>query len=144
MADTAGALTWTERDAVTGKLALKVLDYTDCIMRLAARGRSGSSEGSEWDELSAMLDTEKFRRTGHDMGVMTWHIYSNMLTMWSAASEFRAELHRISEVGNHVYMEVTEYNNMRGGAETVVRSCTVYEFNDADKLVHLGVYLQGE
>lgn len=144
MANPNSGLTWTDRDAVTGKFARKVLDYGDCLMGIARHVRETGGGKSSWDELAAMLDTGKFRRTGHDMGVMDWDIYRNLLTMWATASDFRTEFHRISEAGHHVYMELTEYNHPRGGSETVVRTCTVYEFDDADKLVHLGVYLQGE
>ncbi|MCJ2177136.1 nuclear transport factor 2 family protein [Novosphingobium album (ex Hu et al. 2023)] len=144
MANSDAALTWTDRDAVTGKFARKVLDYGDCLMRIARQAREGGLDKSDWDELAAMLDTDKFRRTGHDMGVMDWDIYRNLLTMWATSSDFRAEFHRISQAGNHVYMELTEYNHPRGGSETIVRTCTAYEFDEADRLVHLGVYLQGE
>lgn len=144
MADTDGALTWTDRDAVTGKYARKVLDYGDCLMRIARQAAQPGFDKSSWDELGAMLDVEKFRRTGHDMGVMDWDIYRNLLMMWATSSDFRTEFHRISEAGCHVYMELSEYNHPRGGSETAVRTCTVYEFDDAGKLIHLGVYLQGE
>ena len=136
------ALTWTDRNAVTGEYARKVLAYGDCLARIAQRAKEPGFGQSGWDELAAMLDTEKFRRVGNDMGVMDWDVYRNMLTMWAAASDFRLEFHRISEAGSNVYMELTEYNYPRGGSETEVNACTAYQFDEAGKLVQLRVYLQ--
>src|SRR3546814_2226077 len=95
MASSDAALTWTDRDAVTGKFARKVLEYGDCLMRLARQAKEASFDKSGWDELATMLDTDKFRRTGNDMGVMDWDIYRNLLTMWAVTSAFRTQLHRI-------------------------------------------------
>ena len=120
MTSQASAATWTDREAVTGEYAKKVLAYTDCIKR-----------GS-------------FTALPSDKAGMGWDVYRGLLMMWGTTTDFWAEFHRISEVGNRVYLELTEHNHPRGGDETVVNSCTVYQFDDAGKLVHLDIYLQHE
>lgn len=134
--------TWTDRDAVSGKYALKVLDYTDCIKHTVERAKEPDFNESGWDDLAAMLDTTRFRRVGNDKADMGWEVYRGLLTRWAATTDFWAEFHRISQVGDRVYLELTEHNTPRGGAESVVNSCTVYQFDTSGKLVHLDIYLQ--
>lgn len=138
------AASWTDRDAVDGDHARRVLAYTDCIKRTVDRAKQPGFDDSGWDELAAMLDTATFRRVGNDKADMGWAVYRNLLTLWATTTDFRADFHRISEAGNRVFLELTEYNHPRGGAETVVNSCTVYQFDEAGKLVHLDIYLQHE
>mgnify|MGYP001767414616 CR=1 FL=1 len=133
---------WTDRKAVTGEYARKVLAYTDCIKRTVDRAKEPGFAESGWDELAAMLDTAAFRRVGNDKADMGWEVYRNLLTLWATTTDFRAEFHRISEAGDRVFLELTEYNHPRGGEETVVNSCTVYQFDAAGRLVHLDIYLQ--
>lgn len=141
MASTASG-TWTDRAAVAGEYALKVLDYTDCIKRTVERAKEPGFDESGWDDLAAMLDTARFRRVGNDKVDMGWDVYRGLLMRWATTTDFWAEFHRISQVGDRVYLELTEHNTPRGGAESVVNSCTVYQFDQAGKLVHLDIYLQ--
>ena len=61
---------------------------------------------------------------------------------WAPATDFRSRFRRISEVGNLVFLELEEHNTPPGGAESVVNSLTLCEFDDAARLVHLDIYLQ--
>jgi len=134
--------TWTDRAAVTGEYALRVLDYTDCIKRTVEKAKEPGFNESGWDDLAAMLDTASFRRVGNDKADMNWDVYRGLLMQWATTTDFWAEFRRISQVGDRVYLELTEHNTPRGGAESVVNSCTVYQFGAAEKLVHLDIYLQ--
>lgn len=134
--------TWTDRAAVTGEYALKVLAYTDCIKRTVEKAKEPGFNESGWDELAAMLDTARFRRVGNDKADMGWKVYRGLLMQWGTTTDFWAEFHRISQVGSRVFLELTEHNTPRGGAESVVNSCTVYQFDKGGKLVQLGIYLQ--
>ncbi|MFC0202877.1 hypothetical protein [Novosphingobium soli] len=136
------ATTWTDRDSVTGDHARRVLAYTDCIKRTVERAKDPGFDESGWDELAAMLDTEAFERVGNDKVAMGWEVYRGLLMQWATTTDFWAEFHRISEVGDRVFLELTEHNQPRGHAETVVNSCTVYQFGAAGRLVHLDIYLQ--
>ena len=95
-----------------------------------------------WDELASLMDTAKFRRVGNDKVDMGWQVYRGLLTKWATTTDFWSEFHRISEAGNCVFLELTEHNTPRGGAESVVNSLSLYEFDDVGKLVHLDIYLQ--
>ncbi|MCB2080081.1 MAG: hypothetical protein KDE55_20595 [Novosphingobium sp.] len=142
MATQTAGLTWTDRTAVTGRLALKVLEYTDCIKRTVDRAKEPGFNESSWDELAALLDTGVFQRVGNDKVAMGWDVYLGLLMQWATKTDFWAEFHRVSEVGNLVFLELTEHNTMRGQPESVVNSLTTYEFDDKRKLVRLGILLQ--
>jgi len=132
----------TDKAAVTGTYARKVLQYGDVIERTVRAAKDPGFTESGWDELAALLDVAKFERVGNDKVAMGWDVYRSLLTMWATTTDFWSEFHRISEVGNLVFLELTEHNTPRGGAESVVNSCTLYEFDEAGKLVHLDIYLQ--
>jgi hypothetical protein len=132
-----------DKSAVTGRLARKVLEYGDVIERTVRAAKQPGFGASGWDELAALLDTVKFERVGNDKVARGWAAYRDeLLTPWATTTDFWSEFRRISEVGNLVVLELTEHNTMRGGPESVVNSCTLYEFDDAGKLVHLDIYLQ--
>lgn len=140
MIETGG--TWTERDAVTGRFALKCLEYTDRIKRTVDAAKQPGFGESGWDELAALLDTENFERVGNDKVAMGWEVYRSLLTGWATTTDFWAEFRRVSEVGNLVFLELTEHNMPLGGAESVVNSLTSYEYDDAGRLLKLGIFLQ--
>jgi hypothetical protein len=139
---------WRSREAVTGAHARKVLDYTDVIARTVRAAKEPGFTEAGWDELAALLDTARFERVGNDKVAMGWEVYRGLLMQWATTTDFWSEFRRISEVGNLVFLELTEHNtptdSLGGGPESVVNSCTLYEFDEAGRLVHLDIYLQHE
>lgn len=142
MATATNDLTWTDPARVTGRLAQKVLQYGDVIERTVRAAKEPGFTEAGWDELASLMDTAKFRRVGNDKVDMGWQVYRGLLTKWATNTDFWSEFHRISEAGNCVFLELTEHNTPRGGAESVVNSLSLYEFDDVGKLVHLDIYLQ--
>jgi hypothetical protein len=136
------ALSTTDRTAVTGTYARKVMQYGEIIERTVRAAKEPGFTEAGWGELAGLLDVETFERVGNDKVAMGWEVYRQLLTMWATTTDFWSEFHRISEVGKLVILELTEHNTPRGGAESVVNSCTLYEFDDAGRLVHLDIYLQ--
>ncbi len=136
------ALSTTDKAAVTGTYARKVMQYGEVIERTVRAAKEPGFTEAGWDELAALLDVETFERVGNDKVAMGWEVYRGLLTMWATTTDFWSEFHRISEIGKLVILELTEHNTPRGGAESVVNSCTLYEFDDAGRLVHLDIYLQ--
>ena len=128
--------------ATLSPLARKVLHYGDVMERSVAAAKVPGFTDSGWNELAALLDTGKFQRVGNDKAVMGWEVYRALLTGWATTTDFWSQFHRISEVGNVVFLELTEHNTPRGGKESVVNSMSVYEYDEAGKLVHLDIYLQ--
>jgi hypothetical protein len=144
MASAAIELSTRDRDAVTGRYSRKVLQYGEIIERTVRAAKEPGFTEAGWDELAALLDVERFERVGNDKVAMGWEVYRELLTRWATTTDFWCEFRRISEVGNLVFLELTEHNTPRGGTESVVNSCTLYEFDAAGKLVHLDIYLQHE
>lgn len=135
--------TWTDRAVVDSPLALKVLDYVDTIKRIVVSAKEpGFDAEAGWAALEAMLDVDRFERVGNDKAVMGWAVYRDLLNRWGGTTDYWDEFHRISEVGDSVFLELTEHNTPKGGAESVVNSMSVYRFDDAGRLVHLDIYLQ--
>ncbi|MDR2858693.1 MAG: hypothetical protein LBV50_12740 [Novosphingobium sp.] len=133
---------WRDRSAVTGAYARKVLQYGEIIERTVRAAKEPGFTEAGWDELAALLDVAKFERVGNDRVAMGWDVYRGLLMQWGTTTDFQSEFHRISEVGKLVFLELTEHNTPRGGVESVVNSCTLYEFDEAGRLVHLDIYLQ--
>jgi len=139
---TAGT-SWKDPTEVTGALSQKVLLYGEAIERIVKAAKNpGFSAETGWAELEALMDTAKFERVGNDKARMGWPVYRELLTMWATTTDFWSEFHRVSEAGNCVFLELTEHNTPRGGAESIVNSLSLYEFDEAGKLVHLDIYLQ--
>ena len=142
MATAALELTTTDREAVTGPLSRKVLQYGDVIERTVKAAKEPGFTEAGWAELEQLIALDTFERVGNDRARMGWPVYRTLLTKWATTTDFWSEFHRISEVGNLVFLELTEHNTPRGGAESVVNSLSLYEFDDAGKLCHLDIYLQ--
>lgn len=143
MATVALDLTWTDPTQVSSPLSSKVLQYGDIIERTVKAAKApGFTAETGWAELEALMDTGKFERVGNDKARMGWPVYRELLTKWATTTDFWSEFHRISEAGNCVFLELTEHNTPIGGAESVVNSLSLYEFDAAGKLVHLDIYLQ--
>jgi len=142
MAAAAIELSTTDRNAVTGEYSCKVLQYGEIIERTVKAAKEPGFTEAGWDELASLLDIEKFERVGNDKAAMGWDVYRGLLMRWATTTDFWSQFRRISEVGNLVFLELEEHNTPRGGTESVVNSCTLYEFDKAGKLVHLDIYLQ--
>ena len=139
--------TWTAPEKVTGRLAQRVLRYSEVIERIVVSAKDpGFDAEAGWAELEALIDVARFERVGNDKARMGWAVYRDLLNGWAGTTAFWKEFHRISEVGSRVFLELTEHNTPKGGAESVVNSLSVYAFDeagdDAGKLVHLDIYLQ--
>lgn len=143
MATTARELSTTDPDAVTGAFSSKVMRYGEIIERTVKKAKEpGFSEKTGWAELEELIALDTFERVGNDKARMGWPVYRGLLTQWATTTDFWSEFHRISEVGNLVFLELTEHNTPRGGVESVVNSLSLYEFDADGKLCHLDIYLQ--
>lgn len=128
--------------ATLGPLARKVLHYGDVMERTVVAAKEPGFTDAGWAELEALLDLGTFERVGNDKAVMGWKIYRDLLNAWAGTTAFWSEFRRISEVGNVVFLELTEHNTPQGGKESVVNSMSVYDFDPAGKLIRLQIYLQ--
>lgn len=121
-----------------GPLARHVLEYVQTMQRIVPTAQ----RAADWAPLTEFAAVEEFERVGTFCEVQDWHQYTEMLTKWASATDsFETSLRRVSEVGNLLYFEVEE-RHFRAGDVHVVNSMTVFEFDDAQKIRHLDVYLQ--
>jgi len=141
MATIASDLSTTDKSGVTGPLSRKVMHYGDVIERTVRAAKEPGFTEAGWDKLASLL-AANFERVGNDKVAMGWDVYRGLLMQWGGTTDFRSDFRRISEVGNLVFLELTEHNIPRGGQETVVNSLSLYEFDQAGKIVHLDIYLQ--
>jgi hypothetical protein len=115
-----------------------VAAYVDAMARLVPTVKTAA----DWAPLAEFVDVDGFERVGTFLEVQEWQQYTEMLTLWvSTIDRFETVVRRIGELANRVYYEVEERHH-RAGAVHVVNSMTVFEFDDADKIRHLDVYLQ--
>jgi limonene-1,2-epoxide hydrolase len=115
-----------------------VLAYTETMEQLVP---SITGE-ADWAPLAAFVAVDDFQRVGTFLEVHDWSQYVAMLTQWaSSIDRFETTVHRITESRALVFYEIEE-RHFHGDHVNVVNSMTVFEFDDAEKIHHLDVYLQ--
>jgi hypothetical protein len=121
-----------------GPLTRRVVEYDQAMRALVPAVESAG----DWAPLTEFVAVDDFERVGTFLEVQDWQQDTEMLTRWAAATDsFETTVRRISEVGDLVYYEIEERHH-RGGHVHVVRSLTVFHFNEAHEITHLAVYLQ--
>jgi hypothetical protein len=133
-----------EIDDVIGNysgLSRTVLDYSQIMTGLVLRAKQPGWSEECWAPLAELVDTANFERIGNFKEVMNWPDYVAFLTGWAAGCEWEGSFKRITEAPNLVILELEERVRM-GDFSSAVNSVSVYEFNDAGKIVHLDIYLQ--
>lgn len=133
-----------EIDDVIGNhsgLSRTVLDYSQIMTGLVLRAKQPGWSEECWAPLAELVDTANFERIGNFKEVMNWPEYVAFLTGWAAGCEWEGSFKRITEAPNLVILELEERVRM-GDFSSAVNSISVYEFNDAGKIVHLDIYLQ--
>ena len=126
-----------------GALAAKVLEYDRVISELVKAAKEPGFSRASWAPLEELVAVDDFQRVGILRETMNWEQYADFLTKWAASKGFSTTLRRINEVPPLVYYEVEEHHFV-GGETTIINSMSVFEFDDADKIRHLDVYLQGQ
>lgn len=133
-----------EVDDVAGNytgLSRRVLDYSLAMKRMVDESKRPDFDPAAWSVVSDMVDTDAFVRVGNFKEVMDWPTYASFLEGWAKTSDWECSFKRITESGRTVFLELEE-RSQAGEFSSVVNSVSVYEFDDADKLVHLDIYLQ--
>ena len=123
-----------------GPLTRKVLDYGDTVKRLVAATKDSAS--TDWGPLAKLVAVDEFERVGTFLEVQNWQQYTEMMTQYAArTASFETTVRRITETSNLVYFEIAE-RHFRGDNVHVVKSLTVFEFDEDGKIRHMDVYLQ--
>ena len=122
-------------------LSRVVLDYSQIMKRLVGEAKQPGFSEASWAPIAAMIDTESFERIGNFKELMHWPDYVTFLTNWAMGCDWDCSFKRITEAPGLVILELEERVVM-GDYRSAVNSVSVYEFNDAGKIVHLDIYLQ--
>jgi hypothetical protein len=126
-------------------LARKVLQYSATFNQIVQKAKQPGFAAAAWAPLEKLVDVDKFERVGVFLSgrveVITWPQYTKYLSQFAGATSWEGTLRRITEVPGLVILELVERNTTQGVTH-VANTVTIYEFNDADKLCHLDVYVQ--
>jgi len=124
-------------------LSRVVLEYSRVVKRVVDSAQKPGFSVESWAPLAELVDTDAFERMGNFKEVMDWQAYVRFLTDWAPSASWECSFKRITEAGRVVFLELEERTEI-GDFRTAVNSLSVYEFNDADKIVHVDIYLQME
>ncbi|HEX7856685.1 MAG TPA: hypothetical protein VF503_23650 [Sphingobium sp.] len=127
---------WTKQDEITSVRAKRAIAYGD---KMAEIVNGTTDEG--WDALLPLIDAERFVRRGNERNQeMDWLTYRAMLDQWDGQSGlYEKHLFRASEAGNVVYLDLDERSVATDGKESTLRSVSIYEFDEADRIVAVDV-----
>jgi hypothetical protein len=128
----------------TRPLARRVLEYSLTFRQVMELGTARAVTADDWAPLAALVATDRFERIGVAREVMTWNEYVGFVSGYANAARWDGSLRRVTQAGNLVFLELEERGTEAdGGKPWTAGTVTVYEFDDADKIVHLDVYIQG-
>lgn len=127
---------WTSAAGLSPR-AQRALAYGD---KMAAIVNGQTNE--TWDALLPLIDAERFVRRGNERTEMDWPAYRAMLEQWQQHSgKYEKTLQRASEVGNVVYLDLDERATAKDGSVGALRSISIYEFDDEDRIVSVDVIM---
>lgn len=126
-----------------GALSAVVRRYDGLISELVRHAKEPGFTEEDWAPLAELIAVEDFRRVGILREEMTWADYVGFLTRWARAKDFWTRVRRLTEVPPLVFYEAEEHH-LTDGTETIINSLNVFEFDEAGKIRHLDVYVQGQ
>ena len=128
---------WTDKAAIDSPRVKRALEYGD-IMAAIVNGESSDT----FDALTPLVDPARFVRRGNERGEMDWPSYRAMLDQWAAhAGKYEKTLHRASEVGDVVYLDLDEVATAKDGTVGALRSISLYQFDAQDRIVSVDVIM---
>jgi hypothetical protein len=128
---------WTAKSEIDSPRAQRAMAYGDKMAQIV---NGTTDEG--WDALLPMIDADRFIRRGNERTEMNWPAYRAMLEQWGAHSgKYEKYLHRASEVGNVVYLDLDEHATAKDGSVNSLRSISIYEFDANDRIVTVDVIM---
>ncbi len=127
---------WTSKGDITSARAKRAIAWGDKMADIVNRK---TDDG--WDSLLPMIDADRFVRRGNERDEpLDWPAYRGLLEQWeSGGGLYEKTLHRASEAGNVVYLDFDERSVTPAGQESTLRSISIYEFDDANRIVAVDV-----
>jgi hypothetical protein len=128
---------WTDKAAIDSPRVKRAIEYGD-IMTGVVNGTTTQT----FDDLKPLIDETRFVRRGNERGEMDWPSYRAMLGQWADhAGKYEKTLHRASEVGDVVYLDLDEYPTAKDGTVNPLRSISLYQFDAEDRIVSVDVIM---
>jgi len=124
-----------------GGLSHRVLEYSQLMKRLVDRAKEPGFSVESWEPLADLIAVDDFERVGNFKEVMNWPEYVEFLTNFATSTDWECSFKRVTESDRVVFLELEERIKVGDFASTV-NSLSVYEFDDADRIRHLDIYLQ--
>ena len=125
-------------------LSRLVLQYADHFSRIVEKLKQGSLSETDWASIEELVDVDNFQRVGifltDQVEVSTWQQYKAIITQYGAVTSWEGTLRRITEVPGLVFLELEE-RNTTGSITYVANTVMIYQFNEADKIIKLDVYV---
>lgn len=123
-----------------GPCSRQTLQYSFVMRDLVAKAKQPGFTTADWAPLAALVATDEFVRVGNFRERVSWSQYEELLTMWAKATYWDFTVRRVTEGDGYAILELEEYAKYPDREETY-GSVSVYEFDAANKLRHLEIYL---
>ena len=132
-------------NARTSPLSDKVTRLIEIMRSLVEKGKQTSDVTlQDWDALGELVEVSCFERVGPFHDALDWTAYTAMLTGWVNQSEgWNPVVKRIAEAPGVVFAQCEEMIT-QGDTVFPFYSLSMYEFNDAMKIIRIEVYMQQE
>jgi hypothetical protein len=122
----------------------KVLQYSEQFLKLVKKIKQPGFSQADWAPLEDLVDVRNFRRMGvfltSTVEMSNWQQYKELITQYGGMTSWEGTLRRITETPDLVFLELEERNS-REGVTDIANTVTIYEFNQAGKLLKLDVYV---
>lgn len=123
-----------------GPLSRLVLQYSFVMRDLVVQAKAATFTAADWAPLARLVAVDEFERIGNFRERVSWSQYEHLLTMWGKVTEWDFTVERVTEGDRYAILELEE-NARYTDREETYSSVSVYEFNGANKLKKLKIYL---
>jgi hypothetical protein len=125
-----------------GERLIKIVrDWADIYEAICKRSPHTKITATDFDPIAALVATEDFLRIGVFKDEANWPLCLEKYVSFAGTSLWSGKLRYINCAGNTVFQELEE-TITRPHGENVIYTMSVFEFNDADKVRALRVYMQ--
>ena len=125
-------------------LTRKVIEYSEAFARIVQRAKERPLTDADWSEIEQIVNVDTYQRVGVFLGpvaeVIDWQKYKHYVSQYAAGTTWEGTLRHVTENPGRVILELQERNAV-GGVVDVSNTVTIYEFDEAEKLRHLDVYI---
>jgi hypothetical protein len=125
-------------------LTRKVIEYSEGFSAIVETAKQRPLQDSDWSAMDLLVNTSTYERVGVFVGaeaeVIDWPTYKSYISQYAAGTSWEGTLRHVTEQPGRVILELEE-RNARNGSTHVSNTVTIYEFDEADKLRHLDVYV---